>query len=151
MTADEDHTKQVILHLSGQWHVRTRRGLQGRFPVLVEDAAAALMRSQLPNQGVVRHRKQPRRRRFGAPAKGPRLQRSQQGKLHRILDGIEVLHPDPAHQARHQLAVLMTEEVLDQLRGAQGVRISPTSTPEPGQVASSGGLKVGQCSITQDT
>jgi hypothetical protein len=44
----------------------------------------------------------------------------------------QVARPDTPAQQRHQPHVLVAEEVRGQWRGAQGVWISMTSTPEPG-------------------
>src|SRR5262249_13999820 len=92
-----------------------------------QDALADLVAPQGVENLVPGDAVDPPRRVVGHAANAPRLQGVQEGRLHHVLDEVEVSPAEEAGQDGHQAARLMAEEMLhergDRFRYAHGVAL----------------------------
>ena len=117
VAADEEHAQQVVAHLAGE--MRGRRIVGRRRRVVggpLQDPEPAGVLAQIADQVVVRDAVEPGAGVVGKPVGRPRGERGHERGLHRVLDELEVPDADHAREHRHQPAVLVPEEVLDQTR-----------------------------------
>lgn len=131
IAADEEHAQHVVRHLAREaGRRRMIRAFSGGVRRPLENPEPAGPLPQLPHQVVVGHAVQPGARIIWNAIRGPGRERGQECSLHRVLHDVEMARPDSAREQGHESAVLVPEEVLDQV--GHGPATSRISMLDPG-------------------
>src|SRR5262249_54022372 len=137
VAADEQHPEEVVANVPGQRCRRlARRRVRALAAALRHQTIAARPLAKLPDDVVVGHAEEPRRRgaRHAPPRPGPEC--GEECTLHGIFAQLEMTHPHPPREHGHQAAILVAEEVLAEL-----VR-------HPGSLTSTSGPSGAGCEVT---